>query len=127
MTRRLSSAWLLLAALLAAPPLTAQTVTQTLQFDFIGDTLPAVQADFLSLKLDTAEAVRITPTCVQMPSALVTCAWPLVPVLTPGTHTLVVTRTSAVNGLSASGTLVYSPTPPTGPTTIKIVINITVP
>ena len=127
MTRRRGSAWLLLTASLVARTLTAQTVTQTLQFDFLGDVLPAVQADFLSLKLDAAEAVRIAPTCVQASAVLVTCAWPIAPALTPGTHTLVVTRTSVVNGLTASGTLVYSPAAPAGPTNIKIVINITVP
>ena len=119
---------LLVALLLLVPaPLMAQTVTQTLQFDFVGDTLSVVQADFLMLKLDTAEAVRITSTCVQATPSLVTCSSSIVPVLMPGTHTLVVTRTSVVNGLTASGTLVYSPSPPTGPTNIKIIINVTVP
>lgn len=118
---------LLLLAIMMSATLVAQTTTQTLQFDFVGDTLAIVQADFMSLKLDTAEPVRITPTCVQATASLVTCSSPIVPVLTPGTHTLVVTRTSSVTGLSASGTLVYNPSPPTGPTNIKIVINITVP
>ena len=117
---------LLSALLLCSPPLHAQTVASTLQFDFIGDTLANVTPDTYTLKVDTAAPVLIVSSCIQVAVA-VTCNWPIVPALTPGAHTLVVTRTSVVSGLSASGTLNYSPTAPIGPTTVRITITVTVP
>jgi putative flippase GtrA len=114
----------LLAVLLLAPRLVvAQTVSTSLVWSHVPDTLAHVNGYTFTQKIDAAAATVITPTCVAA-GANVNCSTPIV--LTPGNHTIVVTATNAAG--TASGTLNYvAPASPTQPVSIAITIQITVP
>lgn len=106
----------------------AQTTQQTLQFDFVNETLAAVAPDIMTLRVNSGVPIEFVPICTQV-GANVTCSKTLVAPLAkanPG-ETLTVTRTSMVSGLSAAGSLLYNPASPVGPTSITIKVIITVP
>ena len=101
-----------------------QTVSQTLQYDYLASTLVVTNTYTTSLKIDTAAPIAITPTCVTN-GANVRCTNPIT--LTSGNHTIIVTVINT-SGVSATGTLNYVPgLPPSTPSNITITIQVTIP
>ena len=117
--------FLVTAFTLIAQIATAQTITATLGWTD-ADTLANVNAYTVSLKMDTAAAVLITPTCA-VSGTVVACTAPLTGFVTSAAHTIVLTNTNA-SGESASATLNYTPPPPpVSGAGLSIVIKITIP
>lgn len=104
----------------------AQTVQQTLQYQYVGIPVSIVNTYQTFLKVDTGVALPILPICLvdTVVTTNTTCTSPII--LTSGNHTITVT--AVVNGQSASGTLNYIPgAGPGTPTTITITIVVKVP
>jgi hypothetical protein len=100
----------------------AQTVTQTLNWDHLADTLAHVNGYTFALKINANPATQITPTCVANGSN-VHCTNPITVV---AGDVILLTATNAAG--SASGTLTYNPGAiPTQPTTITVTVLIKVP
>lgn len=112
--------------LLFAAPLSAQTVTQTLQWEYVNETVGSALADATFLSINKAPTVIVQPTCTPV-GTNVACAYQLPAMVKPG-DVLVLTRWGVGTGLSTSGTLTFQPgQPPIGPTSMTITIKVTVP
>lgn len=107
---------------LIAVSASAQTVTRALEWNHLASALSDVQAATFTLTIDQAKPVAVTATCVTQ-GADVHCATPIT--LTPGSHTVTLTATTA--GGSGSGTVNYVPPPVLTPSGLTITIKITVP
>lgn len=114
---------LLFVLLLVASVGSAQTITQSLEWDHLNDVLANVNLYAFSLKIDTNATNVVTATCTTQGTG-VHCKTPVT--LATGNHTLVLTATNTF-GFS-TGTLNYVPGAiPTNPTNLKITIIISVP
>ena len=113
-----------LALLLGTTSAYAQTVSQSLAWDHLADTLANVQTYTFDLKIDAATAVPAIATCVAA-GANVHCTTPLA--LTSGTHTLILTAVNAT-AVTPSDPFTYTPgANPTKPVNLTIIVKITVP
>jgi hypothetical protein len=117
----------LLALLLLAAPLGAQTVTKSLEWDE-PEAIAVVSTFITTVKIDAASAVQVTPTysTATAPGMLTHGKTPIT--LTAGTHTIVLTVTNP-SGVSASAApLNYNPgVAPGTPVSVVITVTITVP
>ncbi len=117
--------FVMLVALSLAIPASAQSATWKLQWDQVG-TLADAQLLVYALTDNGVVAALPVPTCVFVPAspivpqAKAVCTAPL-PVLTPGSHTLVLTGTSLFGSASAAPLVGV---PPTSAINIKVVITI---
>lgn len=103
----------------------AQTVTDTLVWDQLNETVANTATYVYTYKLDTAAATVITPTCAAV-TTNVHCTV-LIPTLTSGNHTILVNATNP-SAVTVTGTLNYVPGAAPGVfTNITITIKITVP
>jgi hypothetical protein len=123
MIRSLRGALVVACLLVAAQAASAQT--QRLLWDQPGVvTLPAAQALIYTLKIDTAPAVVVVPTCTVL-GAVVSCSTPLAALVAGVPHTLTLTVDNGLGFGTASATI--GGISPVGPANMKISITTTFP
>lgn len=103
----------------------AQTASATLVWD-TSDTLANVQAEQTFLKVGSAAAVAITPTCVakaQSPNLQTECTTPVASVPPAGTQITV----TVSNGAGLAATTITEGGGPSAPVDVRVTITVTLP
>lgn len=102
----------------------AQTLTRTADWEQPGATVPEAQSYAYTLKIDSNAPILLTQTCAAVASTT-RCTAPLAAsLLTPGTHTLILT---ASNSFGSASSAALTGAPPTGPVTFKLTFTISIP
>jgi FtsP/CotA-like multicopper oxidase with cupredoxin domain len=118
---------LLVASLLLLPTLAqAQTVTQTLEYDYLATTSAVVSGYTQTIKINASPVTSFSPTCVAA-GANTHCTFPLP---SPGVKSGDVVTVTATNGAGSTPSVPYTYNPgsvPTAPTSVVITITIKVP
>lgn len=115
---------LTIGVLLFAHAALAQTVTRLAEWEQPGATVAEAQGYAYTLKIDSAAPVVLTHTCAAV-SSVTRCTAPLASaLLTPGTHTLVLTASNAFGSASSPP---LTGAPPAGPVTFKLTFTISIP